>query len=248
MGFFFKKLISALFMPMSIGLILLLVALFYLIKNSYKRAKIFLVLSILWFALVSSQVVSNLLLAPLENSHKALLLTPDIEYVLVLGNGHTSSDELSITSELNPIAINRLVEGVRHYKNLNKAKLIVSGYGGADKNSHASLQRKLALVLGVKDEDIITQETPQDTLDEAIEVKKIVGNKKLILVTSASHMLRSVALFKKQGLDVIPAPTGHRVSWNIDPSSLFSSENFYKSDIAIHEYLGLIYSYIKGDI
>lgn len=248
MGFFIKKLIATLFMPMSIGLLLLLVSFIFLLKNSYKRAKIFLALALLWFMLLSSQVISNLLLMPLENTYEALLDTPQVKYILVLGNAHTTNEKLSITSQLNPTSINRLVEGIRHYKNLQNAKLIVSGYGGSDVNSHAIMQEKLAISLGVKKEDIIRQDTPQDTLDEARELKKIVKNEPFILVTSASHMPRSVALFKKEGLNFIPAPTNHKTSWNISPDSLFNSNNFYKSDIAMHEYLGLLYAYIKGDI
>ena len=39
-----------------------------------------------------------------------------------------------------------------------------------------------------------------DTKEEAIEAKKIVGNQKLILVTTASHMKRAVMLFEKEDM------------------------------------------------
>ena len=42
-------------------------------------------------------------------------------------------------------------------------------------------------------------------------VKEIVGKDKFILVTSASHMLRAMALFRKQGMEPIPAPTDYMV-------------------------------------
>jgi len=40
------------------------------------------------------------------------------------------------------------------------------------------------------------------------EILREKNIKTIILVTSAMHMPRSVALFEAQGLNVIPAPTG----------------------------------------
>ena len=120
-------------------------------------------LGILWFGLLSFQPVSNALIKPLENAHKSLLQTPKVEYILVLGSGHKSDENLSITSQVKRTAINRLVEGIRHYKNLENAKLIVSGFGATDEHSHAFMQEQLALSLGVKKEDIIRLDTPKDT-------------------------------------------------------------------------------------
>lgn len=251
--FLLKKIIAAFLMPVPIGLFLLLLALVFLLKNSYKKAKIFLFLSFLWFALISNQTISNMIISPLENAHQALKTTPkDIEYILVLGNGHKTNENFAITSELNTTAINRLVEGIRHYKNLKESnkniKLILSGYAYDDPNTHAKMQKKLAINLGVEAEDIITLDTPKDTKEEAIEAKKIVKNEKLILVTSASHMKRASLLFKKEGLNIIESPTNHKYFVSSYPSSYFNATNIKKVELAFHEYLGIFYSYIKGDI
>lgn len=248
MSFFLKKFITAFLMPVPIGLFLLFLALYFLFVNSYKKAKIFLLLGLCWFLLLSFQPVSNALLKPLERSFPSLLETPNVEYILVLGSGHKSDDEQTITSQVKSVAINRLVEGIRHYKNLQNAKLIVSGYGSSDKNSHALMQERLAISLGVKKEDIIRLDSPKDTKEEAIETQKIVGDKKLILVTSASHMLRASKLFKKQGLDVIESPTNH-LSYSDDSfTSYISGNNIKKCEYAVHEYMGLVYSYLRNEI
>lgn len=246
--FVFKKIVSAFLLPIPIGLFLLLLAFFYLMFNSYKKAKIFLFLGLAWFFIFSFQPFSIALLSPLENSHKALIETPKVNYILVLGSGHKSDESLSITSQVKMVGINRLVEGIRHYKNLENAKLIVSGYGATDENSHALMQEKLAISLGVKQEDIIRLDTTKDTKEEAIETKKIVGNEALILVTSASHMKRSVLLFQKEGLNVIASPTNHLAYEDDAYSSYFSAKNLRNCEMAIHEYLGLIYSYLRNDI
>ncbi|MBD3829623.1 MAG: YdcF family protein [Arcobacter sp.] len=246
--FVFKKIVSAFLLPIPIGLFLLFMAFIYLMFNSYKKAKIFLFLGLSWFVILSFQPVSNAILAPLENSHKALIETPKVNYILVLGSGHKSDESLSITSQVKMVGINRLVEGIRHYKNLQNSKLIVSGYGSTDENSHALMQEKLAISLGVKQEDIIRLDTTKDTKEEAIETKKIVGDNELILVTSASHMKRSALLFEKEGLKIIASPTNHMAYEDSSYSSFFSANNLRKCELAFHEYLGLIYSWLRDEI
>jgi uncharacterized SAM-binding protein YcdF (DUF218 family) len=246
--FIFKKIVSAFLLPIPIGLFLLLIAFLYLMFNSYKKAKIFLFLGLSWFLIFSFQPFSNALLSPLENSYPSLLQTPKVNYILVLGSGHKSDESLSITSQVKMVAINRLVEGIKHYKNLENAKLIVSGYGSNDENSHAFMQEKLAISLGVKQEDIIRLDTTKDTKEEAIEAKRIVEDEALILVTSASHMKRAVLLFQKEGLHVIASPTNHLAYEDDSYSAYFSAKNIRNSETAIHEYLGLLYSYLRNEI
>lgn len=246
--FIFKKIVSAFLLPIPIGLFLLLISFLYLIFNSYKKAKIFLALTFLWFFLFSFQPFANALLSPLENTYKDLLKTPKVEYILVLGSEHRSDDDLSITSQVKGIAINRLVEGIRHYKNLENAKLIVSGYGGFDKNSHAYMQERLAISLGVNPSDIIRLDSPKDTKEEAVETKKILADKPFILVTSAFHMKRSALLFQKEGLNIIPSPTSHLAYEATSLSSYFEAFNIRKCEMAIHEYLGLMYSWLRNEI
>jgi len=248
--FLFKKIVSAFLLPIPIGLFLLLLALYFLLINSYKKAKVFLVLGFLWFALLSFQPISNAIINPLENSHNALLDIPKVEYVLVLGSGHKTNENLSITSQMSSVASVRVNEGIRIFKALENenAKIVFSGYKGFDKNYHSFMASQLSISLGVKKEKIIKLDKPVDTRQEAREMKKIVGNKPFILVTSASHMKRSILLFKKLGLSPIAAPTYHLGHKSESYSSIFSSENLYKVKVAFHEYLGLIWSYIRGYI
>ena len=235
-------------MPLPIGLFLFIIGLLYLFSNSYKKAKFFLSLAFLWIILLSFQPISNAIIKPLENSHKALLNPPIVSYILVLGSGHNFDETLSITSQVSMTGINRLNEGIKLYNQIPNSKLIVSGYGAEEKKSHAYMQEKLAISLGVKSEDIIRFDTPKDTRLEAIQTKKLLGNEKFILVTSASHMKRSILLFKKLGLNPIAAPTNHLGYSSENFKAYFSSFNLYKTKVAFHEYLGLIWAYIRGII
>lgn len=246
--FFLKKFISSFLMPVPIGLFLFALGIYFLFRNSYTKAKVFLFLTLTWFALLSYSPIANAILAPLENTHKALLQTPKVDYILVLGNGHFSNENLSITSQVNTTAINRLNEGIKHYNILENAKLVVSGYGGYDRNPHAFMQSILSSSLGVDKKDIIRFDNPRDTREEALAMKKLVGDKPFILVTSASHMKRAILLFEKLGLNPVPAPTNHLAHNKKGFSFYFSGRNIHKVEVAIHEYLGLIWYKIKGYI
>ena len=65
---------------------------------------------------------------------------------------------------------------------------------------------------GVESEDIVLETKATDTKDHPIYVKEIVGRDRFILVTSASHMPRAMALFRQHGMEPIPAPTDYMVT------------------------------------
>jgi len=248
MVFTFKKIISAFLMPVPIGLFLLLIAFIFLMKSSYTKAKVFSFLALFWFAAFTFQPVANALIKPLEDSHKALLEVPNVKYILVLGSGHNTNENLSITSQLRAVAVNRLSEGKRLHNKIANSKMIVSGYSGFDKNKHALMAKRFLEQTGVKEENILTMTKPVDTRMEAKEAKKIIGNEQFILVTSASHMKRSMLIFQKEGLNPIAAPTYHLGFTSHSYKALFSSFNLYKSKIAFHEYLGIAWGKLRGFI
>jgi len=101
--------------------------------------------------------------------------------------------------------------------------------------------------LGVLNEDIIIQDSPKDTIEEAIEVEKIVKDEPFILVTSASHMTRAMIIFKKHNLNVIPIPTAFEVE-DLSSEDYLSVKELKKTQLAIHEYIGIAWLKIKNFI
>ena len=240
--FIAKKIISMLLMPLSVGLILILIALYFLYKNNLKMSKIFMISSLLWIAVMSYTPFSEMLLSPLESQYPALQEFPrDIGYVMVLGAGHTTNDKLPMTSQLGRSAMFRLAEGIRILRQLDDAKLIVSGYSGLDPTPHALMQKKMAVLLGVREEQIIARYAPKDTREEAAGVKSILNNRDFILVTSASHMPRAMAIFNEEGLYPYPAPTYHLAKHASDDFPIPDAWGLMKSEYAMHEYVGKLW-------
>ncbi len=250
MDFLLKKFVSMFLMPLPLGVGLILLALFFLYRNKLAKAKFTLLLSVLWIFLISYPPLVNTLLSTLESQNPTLHTTAkNISYIYVLGGGHHSDTSRPITSQVVEVSVVRLNEGIRLYRQLQgQAKIIVSGYTGLyDPNEHAQMQKKLALSLGVPENDLILHLGTKDTEEEAQAGKDLLRSKPFILVTSASHMTRALKFFQAEGLNPIPAPTNH-LSYTKYPdyTDFFSASALRKSHILWHEYLGLIWQKLKG--
>ena len=72
----------------------------------------------------------------------------------------------------------------------------------------------------------------------------------IILVTSAFHLKRATAMFKKQGFRVIPAPAGYR--YEQKKLTFFSfiphAGNLADSSIALYEYASLLWYSLNKSI
>jgi uncharacterized SAM-binding protein YcdF (DUF218 family) len=253
--FMIKKIVAPLFMPLSLCLELLLVGLFLLwFTRKQKLGKIIVSLGIILLMFFSYGAVSNILLKSLECKYPALNDINkyfDIKWVVVLGGGHIFEQKLPANDQLSSSSLARIVEGIRIHKKLKNSKLILSGGRVFNSVPEAYTMAKAAVSLGVDSSDLIQESMSKDTKDQAMHIKKIVEGERFILVTSASHIPRSIALFEKLGIHPIPAPTDYRVKerQGISPGILFpSTSGLHKAEIAFHEYLGLAWAKIRGKV
>ena len=234
-------------MPFPIFLLLVAIGFYFWQRGNARRAKQFFIASFVWISLLSYSPFSALLLSPLENTYsKVVLADTHPKYIHVLGCGHTTNPKLPLSSEISLVSLARINEGVSLYKALPHMKLIFSGYGGGDPVSNARKNAQMAIALGVNPADIILLVAPQDTQEEALASKKVVADQPLILVTSASHMVRASALFRKAGVIVIPAPTDFQIKGKSELLQFPSSGGLGYTEAAFHEYLGLAWGRFKG--
>ena len=245
--FIVKKVVGEVMSPLSIGLFIAVLGLIALYIERLRIAKQLRTLAFVWIALVSYAPISDMLVKPLEQKFPALIETPvEVNYILVLGNGHTSDDTLPISTQLSATALVRLSEGIRHYYRLPDAKLIVSGYSGLhDPNSHAFMQKKVALSLGIDVTDILMFDKAKDTVEEAEAMKKLVGKQPFILVTTATHMPRAYQIFRSLGLNPIAAPTDYHAVGESEWLHMPNGSSLKGSAKAFHEFYGLAWEWIK---
>jgi uncharacterized SAM-binding protein YcdF (DUF218 family) len=114
--------------------------------------------------------------------------------------------------------------------------------GEQDSNSQAAFNAAFLRKLGVKAKDIHIFPGGNDTQSEVEALAPALQGKSVSLVTSASHQLRAVEYFNRQGIKVLAIPVEHlsrkKIEFTLD---LPSARSLYRSERAIHEYLGLIY-------
>ena len=251
--FLFKKIVGPLFFPMAIVLLILILGLFLLILSRRKMTgKVFILIGVLLLGTLSYEAVSERLLKPLEYMYPPLIHPvnmEDVRWIVVLGGGHTSDQRLSVTSQISDLSLIRLVEGIRLHREIPKSKLILSGGMVFDPTSEANAMAKMAVAIGVKKEDLIHEEDSKDTEDQARFIHGLLKQEPFILVTSASHMPRSMILFKRLGMHPIPAPTEYQVKkrWGISPKRFYpTADGLMKAERAFYEYVGLAWTKMRG--
>ena len=215
-----------------------------------KLGKVLVTLGLLLLTALSYEPVSNALLGPLERQYPPYVKRegPPAKYVVVLGGGHTSDPSLPITSQIGDESLKRLVEGIRIYRDNPGSKLVLSGGSWLDSDTDAGIMAKTARAIGMNDADIILESESRDTEDQARLLKPLLSTNQFILVTSASHMPRSMRLFNSQYLMGEAAPTEHMVRRGGDgPSTYFPrGRRLQQAERAFYEYMAAVWLRLRS--
>ncbi len=255
--FIFKKLLGNILSPLSITYVILIVAVLFLWFSSRKKTgKVLATTGLVLFLMLGYQYIPNQMIKALESRYPPYSVDEEedretFSFVAVLGCGHSGSSNLPPNIRLNEIALMRLVEGVRIHGLHPESRMIFSGAGPKNKESSASVMKEAAIMLGVSPENILIEGRPRDTREEARCILRIVKEKRFILVTSAAHMHRSMSLFKGLGMNPVPAPTDFLYSKKSihTPGDYFPNpDNLEKAHFAVHEYLGILWAWLNGQI
>jgi len=242
-------------MPLPVVIVILAVGLILIWPLKKKKAGwIIAAVSFLFLLLLGYGVAGDLMLGSLENQYPAptdIESHANIKWVVVLGGGMNSDSRMPITSQLSNGSAVRAVEGIRIYRCLPGAKLLFSGGPVFNPVPEGQGMAQLALALGVPRDEMMAEILSRDTEEQARLIKHLVGTDSIYLVTSAVHMPRSMALFKNAEIPCIAAPTDFlsKKELQFNPSRLFpNSTGFRKAEAGWHEYLGMLYSRLKGRI
>ena len=111
----------------------------------------------------------------------------------------------------------------------------------------SQIARSLLLGAGVEPERMVFEDRARNTCDSAPAARELVApgpEERWLLVTSAAHMPRAVACFRAINWHVIPYPADFRsgsTMWSYDVLG-----NLETLDLAVHEWLGLVYYRVRG--
>ncbi len=127
--------------------------------------------------------------------------------------------------------------------------VLVSGgqaFDNGSGKSEADGMSELLVQLGVPAGRIQWEAQSRTTAENAALVAQQTGSGPWLLVTSAFHMPRAIATFRKSGVDVIAAPTDWRIGDDSELLLFSASANLQKVDLAAREYLGLLAYWLSG--
>jgi len=241
-----RHLIESLVNPFFILLVLLGLSLLLLeFRGNSKLVRTGFLMVLIGFLVFSTGWLPRYVTHKLENEY--LLVTrpnPDIHWVVVLGGGHADGNESPANQVLSSVSIKRLVEGVRLYRQLPAAKLLLSGGDDSNGISEAEHLDQVIALFAISPADRVLETGSTNTASQAVAIKKWLQDKPFYLVTSAAHMPRAMELCLRQGLHPIAAPTDFTYYWqdgNWEKIYMPGARNFAYLNIAWHEILGRIW-------
>jgi len=236
-------------MPLPLSLLLLLLGVLLLAWAHLRRTGIVLACTgILALLLFSLSPVANAFLDSLEHQYHPLTLLPkNIHFIVVLGGGNGGSRNYPPNTRLSSASLARLIEAIRLSQQNPNTTLVLSGGRVFGSATNASVMNNTATTLGISKNHMQIRAGSRDTVSEAKNLKPLLQQHSFVLVTSAYHMPRAMRIFKAAGMRPIPAPTQFLIK--IGPSNpkyyLPNGTSLIYSDIAVHEYLGLLWFYCQ---
>ncbi|MDX1587871.1 MAG: ElyC/SanA/YdcF family protein [Oleiphilaceae bacterium] len=249
------KALAALMAPLSLVLICIVLGLVLRGLGRRRGGNGSLLLGLVLFLLFSSEPVARALLLPLETRYSPITNTEALEgvrYVLVLGSSASNISEHPPTTRLSGVAGLRLVEGIRLHRALPGSTLVLSGGSVFGDAPSATVMSRAAVALGAEVSQLRIHPNPRNTFEEAELMFEAIGSEPYLLVTSASHMPRAMALARKAGTHPIAAPTVLRTATSTSPKSLAfylpSASALEMTERAFHEYMGLAWGRLRGQL
>ncbi len=259
---FLSKLLPPFVYPLGFAIILLVLGLvLYRFKRLQRGA---LIASLLILLIASNRWVAFSLARSLEWQYLPNGGIPNAEVIVLLGGGTDPAEPPRPLVQING-AGERIIYAAYLYQQGKAPIILASGgnleFSGAQPSTPASDMESLLTLIGIPADAIWLEDQSQNTHENAVDCAKILAAKnidRVILVTSAIHMPRSVALFEKQGIQVIPAPADFTVTqtgWDELTHAPFASQlvsllpstsNLSLTTNVLKEYLGILVYRFEG--
>ncbi|WP_299024731.1 YdcF family protein [uncultured Thermanaerothrix sp.] len=258
---FLSKFLPLLVYPLGLACVLLILA---LIRSSARSKQLLVLGAFLLLWLGGNRWVAYSLARSLEWRYLPPDEIPQAEAIVVLGGGTEAPSYPRLFVEVNG-AGDRVLFAARLYKQGKAPHILLSGgyiswlsqRGSTPAEEMADLMR----LIGIPEEALWLQPRSQNTYEDALyssEMLRERGIRNIILVTSAQHMPRSVALFEHQGFKVIPAPTDYTVTesnwqdlWRPNLARqlinlLPTADHLGLTTSSLKEYLGILIYHLQG--
>ena len=226
---FLSKLLPLFIYPLGFACLLLLIALWLCWRRS-RWSVLPVSMAFLVLFIASNVRVSNRLIASLERQYTPYENVPQAEVIVVLGGATRNEEPPRIMPDMSDRG-DRLLYAAKLYQDGKAPLVLLTGgripwFKGDD--SEAESMAKILEIMGVPRQAMLFESRALNTYENAVYTKEILERrkiKKILLVTSAAHMPRSMRIFEKQGMNPIPAPADFLVSDRNLIESTFTTES-----------------------
>lgn len=262
MFYFLSKHLPLFIYPLGLSCLLLTAALFLRRFQRWQMRIVAVVLTLLWLG--GNQLVTIILLRSLEWQYLPSTEIPHGDVIVVLGGATRGQSYPRPTHEVNE-AGDRLLYAAWLYHQGAAPKILISGGGaewvGPSLGPEAPAMAYFMSVAGVPEDALTLEIQSRNTYENAVETSKLLEGQnieRIILVTSAMHMPRSIKIFSRFGCEVIPAPTDFlltQADWDYYTrpnlaiqfrNLLPRADNLNVTTDALKEYLGILVYGLRG--
>jgi uncharacterized SAM-binding protein YcdF (DUF218 family) len=255
MFFSLSKILGFFAYPSNVLIAIGLLGLVLLLTRFTRLASWLIVTSLVLIAVAGLSPLGNALILPLEQRFPPWDASRGPPEGIVLLGGMISPD---VSAARGAVALNEAAERItvtaelaRRYPN---ARIVLTGGSNAlifDEGIEAVFAVRQLEALGVAHDRIAAEEQARNTIENAV-FSRLVANPKpgerWLLVTSAYHMPRAMAVFRAAGFPVEAYPVDWRTRGPIDMVRPFASlgDGLRRTDTAVHEWAGLLAYRLTG--
>jgi len=256
MFFILSKLLDFLINPFYWVLLLLIIGIIMLRKKKKGGLK-WIIFSLLLSLFFTSPIVMSFMMSAWQlPTYSSNSIKQPYKVGILMGGSMRHFDEKN-QRPVYSTSVDRLMQTIALYKEGKIEKILLtggSGYVFLQDQKESFFIAKVLKQSGIPDSSIIIEDESRNTYENAIFTRDILKHKniegRLLLITSAFHMRRSLACFKKAGLNIDAFPVDSKTRYfTLTPDS-FLPEPYYFTlwDQLIHEWVGMIAYKISGYI
>jgi uncharacterized SAM-binding protein YcdF (DUF218 family) len=264
--FILSKVVQFCIEPLNWVIIFVFLGLVFLSLRKPALCKRFLIFALLDLLIVAWLPTSEVFLRILEDTVSKVELSTisekDLGGIIILGGaiegGQLALDRGEVSIYSSAERVTKAFELIRKFPDL---PFIFSGFSGRlnpKGMSEADAFKQLIQEQGLSEAMAHYENQSRNTYENVLLIKPMMAEfggrsdggaaKPWLLITSATHMYRSVKIFQKQGLEVIPVPVDYQTANSLRWTSFDLQDGVENWNKLVHELVGLLAYGITGKI
>ncbi len=257
--FYLSRIAWAFFQPSTLIAILLLAGLLLVARRKRSGLPVFFC-GVALYLIAGFSPLANWLLVPLETRAQIGITEPidGAAGIIVLGGAIAGAQNFGERRVILSDSGDRMIEAVRLAQQYPDLPVIFSGgngdlFPGSKLEPEAKLAQEFFEGFKITPPRLRLEDRSRNTYENAAFTAELLQPRRdqyWVLVTSAFHMPRARALFEAKGFRIIPRPGDFRTIGPGGLGQIFGkpSDGLRRMDVAAKEWVGLLVSWLRGDI